>query len=60
MPESSLPSKMKLKPGRRAAIINAPGSYLNKFNPLPEGVQVYQELKGQFDWIQVFVKTKMS
>ncbi len=58
MPESSLSKKMKLKPGLRAAILGAPAGYLNELKPLPEKVQVVEKLDGQFDWIQLFVKTR--
>ena len=58
MPETSLPSKMKLKPDQRAAIIHAPAGYLDELNPLPEGVETSTALDGQFDWLQVFVTSK--
>lgn len=53
-----LAKKMRLKRGLRAAIINAPEGYAKSLSPLPEGVSVAYQLSGQFDWIQVFVKTK--
>jgi hypothetical protein len=49
---------MKLKPGQRAAIIDAPAGYLDEFHPLPDGAEISTQLDGRFDWIQVFVKTK--
>ena len=58
MPESALARKMRLKPGQRAALVNAPESYLKELNPLPAGVQVAEKLQGEFDWAQVFVKNK--
>jgi hypothetical protein len=60
MPESSLAKKMKLKPGARAGIIGAPADYLSELEPLPDKVQVFEKLdpSGQFDWIQLFVKTQ--
>ncbi len=58
MPESALARKMKLKPGQRAALVNAPEGYLKEFSPLPTGVQVAEKLQGEFDWAQVFVKNK--
>ena len=54
----SLLSKMKLKSGSRAAIINAPEGYWEEIRPMPAGVRVEDKLQGEFDWIQVFVKTK--
>ncbi len=58
MPDSALARKMKLKPGQRAALVNAPEGYLKELNPLPAGVEVAEKLQGQFDWVQVFVKNK--
>ena len=58
MPESPLAKKMKLKPGQRLAIINPPQGYLDELNPLPAGAELAVKLEGQFDWIQIFVKTR--
>jgi hypothetical protein len=58
MAESALAKKMKLKPGARAAIVNTPDGYLQELKPLPDKVQVVEKLDGQFDWIQLFVKTR--
>lgn len=54
MSESALAKKMKLRPGFRAAIINAPEGYQDELAPLPEGVEVADRLEGDFDWVQVF------
>jgi len=56
MPVASLSVKMKLKPGSRAAILNAPDGYLKEFSP--EGVSLDQSLSGQYDWIQIFVRSQ--
>ena len=58
MTENPLLKKMKLKPGQRAAIINAPGGYAETLQPLPADVELAQELVGMFDWVQLFVKTQ--
>ncbi len=58
MAESALVKKLKLKPGQRAAIVNAPDGYLQELSPLPGGVQVAEKLSGKFDLVQVFVKNK--
>ena len=58
MATSPLATKMKLKPGFQAAIIAAPDDYLKELTPLPSGVTVSADLKGKYDWIQVFVKSK--
>ncbi len=61
MPATSatpLAQKLKLQPGQRAALINAPADYLDELGPLPEGVEVSTRLQGQFDWVQVFVQNQ--
>jgi len=55
MPQSALAKKMKLKPGLRAAVLNAPEGYLKE---LKHDTDVAQKLSGKFDWIQVFAKNK--
>ena len=55
MPESSLAKKLKLKPGARAAVVNAPEKFLNE---LKHNSDISQKLSGKFDWIQVFAKNK--
>lgn len=54
MPESPLAKKMKLKPGLRAAVINAPENYLKELNDS----DISQKLGGKFDWIQLFAKNQ--
>jgi hypothetical protein len=58
MAPSALATKMKLKPGGHAAIIAAPADYLKDLSPLPSGVKISSDLKGKFDWIQLFVKSR--
>jgi hypothetical protein len=58
MPEHPLLKKLKLKPGQRAAIVNAPNGYLEALQPLPEHVELARDLAGTFDWVQLFVKTQ--
>ena len=58
MADSILAKKMKLKPGQRAAIIQAPSGYAEALQPLPENVEIAQQLEGQFDWVQLFVKNQ--
>lgn len=58
MQESSLAKKMKMKPHQRAVVINAPQEYLEELSPLPEGVELCDKLRGKFDWVQVFARSK--
>ncbi len=55
MPESPLAKKLKLKPGLRAAVVNAAINYLDE---LKHDSDISQKLTGKFDWIQVFAKDK--
>jgi hypothetical protein len=58
MQNNPFAKKMKLKPGMRAAVINAPPGYLQKLSPLPEGTSLSDKLEGQLDWIQVFTRNQ--
>jgi hypothetical protein len=58
MAENTLAHKMKLKPGHRAALVNAPEGYLKELGPLPSGVEMAEKLEDEFDWVQIFVKNK--
>ena len=55
MPESPLAQKMKLRPGLKAAVINAPENYVTE---LKYDTAMSPTLNGKFDWIQIFVKSK--
>ena len=55
MTESPLAKKMKLKSGLKAAIINAPESYMDE---LRHDTATSPTLNGKFDWIQIFVRSK--
>jgi hypothetical protein len=58
MTDNALAKKLKLKPGQRAALINAPAGYVDSLRPLPERIELADQLDGQFDWVQVFLKTQ--
>jgi hypothetical protein len=58
MTDSTLAKKLKLKPGQRAAIIGAPEGYIDSLRPLPEQLELSQQLDGIFDWVQIFVKNQ--
>lgn len=55
MLESPLAKKLKLKPGLKAAVINAPENYVDT---LKHDTALSPTLNGKFDWIQIFVRTK--
>lgn len=58
MPEGRLAKKMKLQAAQRAALVNAPVGYMKPLSPLPEGVDLSQKLRDEFDWVQAFVKNR--
>ncbi len=58
MPVSKLAVKMKLKPGHRAALVNAPKGYAKELSPLPAGAKIAAKLTGEFDWIQLFARNE--
>lgn len=55
MPANPVVKKLMLKPGQKAAFINAPKRYLSSLGELPEGVTASQTLSGKHDFIQLFV-----
>ena len=55
MPDSPLAKKLKLKPGLKAAVLNAPDGYLKELKHDPD---ISTKLDGKFDWIQIFAKNK--
>jgi hypothetical protein len=58
MSDNALAKKLKLKPGQRAAIINAPDGYVDTLRPLPDQVELAYQLDGSFDWVQIFLKNQ--
>jgi hypothetical protein len=60
MATRSLAEKMKLKPGSMAAVVGAPEGYLEELGPLPAGVEISTRLRGSFDWVQVFARTRVE
>lgn len=58
MPPSALATKLKLRPGARALVMEAPAGYLAALLPMPDGVAVVSE--GPADWVQLFVRTQQD
>lgn len=58
MTEKTLAQKLSLKPGYRAVILNAPEGYLERLQPLPERVSIVEEVRGVYDFVQVFVQSR--
>ncbi len=58
MAEKTLAQKLSLKPGNRALILNAPDDYIDRLQPLPERATLVQEVRGVYDFVQLFVWNK--
>ena len=52
----ALQKKLRVQPGLRMLVLNAPEGYMETLGPLPEGARVETEPKGTFDWGQAFVR----
>jgi len=50
--------KLGIKPGFSMFILQAPEGYIDWLSPLPEDVLVQRSLKGEFDFIHLFVKDR--
>ena len=53
-----LAQKLQIKPGKRWLFYNAPKGYIKSLAPLPENVNYSFEPSGDFDGIQMFIKSK--
>ena len=53
---SSLIKKLRIQPGQRLLIVNAPEGYVEGLLDLPEGVEVSVSPDGEFDFVHLFVK----
>lgn len=52
-----LVKKLRIQPGQRILILNAPDDYLPELGPLPEDVQVEEKASGSFDLVHLFVRS---
>lgn len=57
-PTSSLVSKLRIKEGKVAWIVNAPPGYIDLLSPLPEGAVISENVKGTYDFLQFFASRK--
>ena len=55
---TTLAQKLLIKPGKNWLFFNAPVNYLDQLEPRPEGSTVTTAPTGNFDGIQLFVKSK--
>jgi hypothetical protein len=56
--EASLAQKLRIKPGQKLLILNAPDGYMRLLGSLPQGTDVKTSTDGTFDFVQIFVRNK--
>src|SRR5947208_6448075 len=57
MRDAPLAKKLQIKPRNRVLVLDAPAGYLDALG-LPAGADVARRASGQFDVLQLFVKSK--
>ena len=55
---TSIVKKLGLKPGMRALVLDAPSGYMKSLAPLPDRVEVSQNLGSTHEFVQFFVMKK--
>jgi len=55
-----LVEKLGIKQGQKVALLSAPGYYESLLTRMPPGVTVARELKGELDFVQLFVRDELS
>ena len=56
MATTPLSKKLRIQPGQRLLILNAPEGYRQELGPLPESVEIAEAAEGKFDFVHLFVK----
>jgi hypothetical protein len=56
MAVSKLVKKLRMQPGQRVLIINAPEGYIASLGELPEGVAVSEVAEGRYGFVHLFVR----
>ena len=56
MDPAALQKKLRIQPGLRMLVSNAPEGYVEALGTLPEGAEIETEVDGSFDWGQCFVR----
>lgn len=54
MGKTTLARKLRMQPGQRVPIMNAPSGYVEEFDPLPEGIELEEVPEGKFDFVHLF------
>lgn len=58
MADTPLAKRLRIKPGHRVLILNAPDGYAETLGPLPDDVELAISPGGTFDCVHLFVKEK--
>ena len=56
MAVTPLSKKLRIQPGQRILILNAPDGYLEELEPLPVDVELKDSADGEFDFVHLFVR----
>ena len=58
MSSAPITKKLRLLPGYRALVLNAPPGYLDQLGELPENVTLEAEPAGTFDFVHLFARDR--
>ena len=56
MAKATLVKKLRMQPGQRVLILNAPPDYRETLGGLPEGIELAETAEGKFEFVQLFVR----
>lgn len=56
MGKTALAGKLRMQPGQRALVMNAPTGYIRGLEPLPEGMRLDEVAEGTYAFVHLFVK----
>jgi len=56
VPPSPLARKLRIKPGHRLAVVNAPEGYRERLEPLPDGARIVDALEPGLDFVQLYAR----
>lgn len=54
MSDGALQRKLRIGPGMRLLVLNAPEGYRSRLGRLPDGASLKERAEGTFDWGPVF------
>ena len=55
MGKTTLAGKLRMQPGQRVLIMNAPLGYVKGLDPLPEAIGLTEVPEGKYDFVHLFV-----